>query len=113
MDTKDKRKKVLMLFIYICIGLLITLGGTYAYLNYGDNNNTATGTAHCNTINYTAQPINSSSLTSTNNYLQGNAATLTLSYTAGCDIYNYAHIYLNVDESTTAPIESNNSLKSK
>lgn len=107
------RKKILFYFNVIFIYFIIITGGTYAYMYISATNNAIASKANCNLVNYKAKEINASNLSVTNNYLEGAKTTITLSYSNECSIYSLANIYVHTNDTTTAPIENNESLKYK
>lgn len=112
MDNKDTSTKKLLATITIII--VFALSVTYALLELNDSDSTATGTAGCFNVNYTAQAIETQDLVSTTNYLEGASTEVTLSKNENCDIYTEASIYIHTNtESTTAPINDVQALKYK
>jgi len=107
------KKKIVKFILFLFIYSLTITGSTYAILTLNAQNNTMTGSGYCNNINYTAEIIDSSSITSTENYLEGAKTNITISNNTNCRIYTLAHIYLYTNESTTSPIEEVPALKYK
>ena len=102
-----KNRKIFIFISVICIFLIFTIGGTYAYLYLGNSNSTATGKGYCNSVVYEGTNINASNLVSTTNYLNGLKTAVKLSYeNDACSIYPFVTIYLHTNDSTTAPITS-------
>ena len=108
-----KNRKIFIFISVICIFLIFTIGGTYAYLYLGKNNNSVTGKGYCNSVVYEGTNINASNLVSTTNYLEGSKTDVTLSYSKDCSIYTLASIYLHTNDETTSPITSVHALKYK
>ncbi len=100
-----KNKRVFIGLFALFFFLILTIGGTYAYLSLGNSNSTATGSV-CNTVVYTGENINAGNLTSTTNYLEGSKTNVTLSYGKDCSAYTLASIYLHTNDETTSPITS-------
>lgn len=96
----------------IGIIVLFSLGATYAFLNFGATNNTATGVGGCFEVNYSGQVINNLSLESTATYTEGASSNVILSKSTNCQIYTEAEIYIHTNTTTTAPI-SDGALKYK
>lgn len=102
--------KIGLLFLYC----LIVTGGTYAYLYFGDmDDSTLVGKGYCNNIYYDGIDINASDLISTVNYEEGAQTTITLSYPRDCEIYTLANIYIHTNDTTTAPIATTPALRYK
>jgi len=102
MDNTKNNIKKLIATISIIIAFVAT--GTYAYVYLSTSANTATAQAGCFEVNYSGQAIDSASLISTTNYLEGASSQVTLSKNANCDIYTTANIYIHTNNTTTAPI---------
>lgn len=110
-----KNRKIFIFISVICIFLIFTIGGTYAYLYLGQtDNSTATGKGYCDSVFYEGTNINASNLVSTTNYLEGSKTEVELYYkNDACSIYPFVTIYLHTNDSTTAPITSVNAFKYK
>ena len=106
-------KKNTKMTIIVTILIISLLGTTYAYINLNNQPNNATGQAGCFVVNYSAQEINATNLTTTTNYEDGATTTVTLSQNTDCKIYTTASIYIHTDSSTTAPISNPQALKFK
>ncbi len=98
------KKENLKVTLIILLLVLVILSATYAYIVLNASNNSASGTGGCFEVNYTGQGIDSSSLQSTTNYLEGAHAQITLSKNANCEIYTTAEIFVYTDPSSTAPL---------
>lgn len=110
-NTKEKNIKLVTIITVI---IAFMLSSTYAFLEWGGNQNSASTQAGCVNVNYTAQEINASSLVSTTNYLEGAQSNVVLSKATGCEIYTEASIYVHTNtSSTTAPINTVQALKYK
>ena len=91
----------------IIIALIVTfsLSSTYAYMQLEASNNTATGEGGCFEVDYVkGQDINSSSLKSTTNYLEGASTEVTLSKAEDCEIYTTAEIKINTNTTTDTEV---------
>ena len=99
------------LSIIIVLILGTVLSTTYAFLNLQANNNSDSSIAGCFEVNYEGTVL-TDDLTSTNNYLEGTHAQITLSKDESCKIYTQATIYVHTT-STTAPINETQALKYK
>lgn len=109
-----KNRKIFIFISVICIFLIFTIGGTYAYLYLGRTDNSVTGKGYCNSVVYEGTNINASNLVSTTNYLNGLKTDVKLSYeNDACSIYPFVTIYLHTNDSTTAPITSVHAFKYK
>lgn len=79
-------------------------GITYAYLNAKEDIK-VTSNINCGKINYQAEKINMSNLSSTTNYLEGAKSNIILAQDKNCPIYSIANIYLNTNEETELPLD--------
>ncbi len=114
--TKKKISKIkitsvtYLLFVYA----ILIMSSTYAYEQLSaPSNNTITGQGGCSSVNYTGQYITVSSISSTDDYINGAKSTVTLSKDASCTLYTEANIYIYTDSSTTAPVNTVPALKYK
>ena len=73
----------------------------------------ANGQGGCFEVNYSAQEINASNLSSTTKYWEGASSTIILSKASSCKIYTEANIYVNTNQSSTAPIDTVPALRYK
>ena len=109
-----KNKRVFIGLFALFFFLILTIGGTYAYLYLGRTDNSVTGKGYCNSVVYEGTNINASNLVSTTNYLNGLKTGVKLSYeNDACSIYPFVTIYLHTNDSTTAPITSVHAFKYK
>ena len=109
-----KNKRVFIGLFALFFFLILTIGGTYAYLSLGNSNSTATGKGYCNSVFYEGTNINASNLTSTTNYLEGSKTDVKLYYENDeCSIYSSVNIYLHTNNETTSPITSVHAFKYK
>ena len=99
---------VLFIFAYA----IVITGSTYAFMSFSAmSDGIARGQGGCFEVNYSAQEINHSNLSSTTNYWEGANSTITLSKASSCKIYTEANIYVNTNQSSTAPIDTVPALK--
>ena len=109
-----KNRKIFIFISVICIFLIFTIGGTYAYLYLGRTDNSVTGKGYCNSVVYEGTNINASNLVSTTNYLNGLKTDVKLYYENDeCSIYSSVNIYLHTNNETTSPITSVHAFKYK
>ena len=114
-NTRDgTNSNIRKLITTISIIVVFILTGTYALFNFRVEDSTATGDVGCFEVNYSAQAIDSASIVSTKNYLEGAQTEVTLSKNENCEIYNEASIYIHTNsDTTTAPINTTPALKYK
>lgn len=108
---KIKFNSTFLLFIF-CF-FLLTVGTTYAFLDFNETNSTVSGVGACNDVNYTGEEITGADLVSTTTYTEGASSIVTLSKDADCAIYTIAHIKINTNDTTTAPIDNIKALRYK
>lgn len=115
------RKENFNLTILIFLAVVISLSATYAYIELTPGAASATGQGGCFNVNYYVNgeesaaddKIDITTLQSTENYLEGASANITLSKNEDCEIYTQASIYIHTNSSsTTAPL-SNGAMKYK
>ena len=99
---------VLFIFAYA----IVITGSTYAFMSFSAmSDSVANGQGGCFEVNYSAQEINHTNLSSTTNYWEGASSIITLSKSSSCKIYTQANIYVNTNQATTAPIDTVPALK--
>ena len=108
-----KSKKILFYFQFIIFYIIIIVGSTYAFLYFQASKNNVTAKAGCFDVNYTGEEIKHTNLSTTTNYLEGAKSTITISKANSCKIYTEANIYIHVNDSITAPIETSQALRYK
>lgn len=111
-DSMKFKKILLYGSLILCYAVVVT-GSTYAYLDINNTNNVVQGTVGCFDVSYTGERIRHTNLSATTNYLEGAKSTVTVAKTTSCKIYTEAQIFIHIDDSTTAPIDTVQALKYK
>ena len=102
--------RIVIIIILVTITILST---TYAYLQIQISTNTNNSDAGCFQVSYEGTEINNTTLLTTTDYHEGATSNITLSKSSSCKIYTEANIYLNTNQTSTAPINTIEAMKYK